>query len=96
LIEPGRPREQVENHGKAFTPQVTFLCKAELGFFQVLEIVTCWLVPPGGWYLPPQNILLPENRFLRQVRELNIQRKNPGSALWHQKQGLKRLVIYVK
>jgi len=45
--------------------QVIFLCKGELGFFQVLEIVTSWLVPPGGWYLPPQNILLPENRFLQ-------------------------------
>ncbi len=33
-----------------------------------------------GWYLPPQKILLAENRFL-QVRELKIRRKNPGSAL---------------
>jgi hypothetical protein len=44
--------------------QVIFLCKAELGVFQILEIVTGWLVPPG-WYLPPQKILLAENRFLQ-------------------------------
>jgi hypothetical protein len=35
-----------------------------VGFFQVLKIVTGWLVPPG-WYFPPQKILLAENRFLQ-------------------------------
>jgi hypothetical protein len=35
----GRPREQVENHGMACT-QVLFICKAEMGFFHFLEIVT--------------------------------------------------------
>jgi hypothetical protein len=46
--------------------------------------VTVWLVPSSGqkipvqpgWYLP-----LAENRFFRDLRELKIQRKNPGSAL---------------
>ncbi len=68
----GRPREQVENHGRACT-QVLFLCKAELGFFHFLETVTGWLVPSAGqkipvqpgWYLPLHNILLAENRFLQ-------------------------------
>ncbi len=49
-----------------------------------------WLVPSAGqkipvqpgWYLPPQKIPIAENRFFRQVRELKIRRKNPGSALW--------------
>jgi hypothetical protein len=35
-----------------------------------------------GWYLSQQKIQLAENPgFFRQVRELKIQRKNPGSAL---------------
>jgi len=53
-----RPREQVENHGRACT-QVLFLHKAELGFFHFLEIVTGWLVPCTG-----QKIPVAENRFL--------------------------------
>jgi hypothetical protein len=44
LPEAGRPREHVENHGRTCT-QVFFLCKADLGFFHFLEIVTGWLVP---------------------------------------------------
>jgi hypothetical protein len=40
----GRPREQVQKHGRACT-QVLFLCKAELGFFHCLKILTGWLVP---------------------------------------------------
>jgi len=32
------------NSGRACT-QVLFLCKAELGFFHFLEIVTGWLLP---------------------------------------------------
>ncbi len=50
--------------------------------------MTVWLVPSAGqkipvepgWYLPPQKILLAENRFL-QLRELKMQRKNLGSTL---------------
>jgi hypothetical protein len=45
--------------------QVLFLLKAELGFFHFLEIVTGWL----------------KTGFFRQVRELKIQRENPGRAL---------------
>jgi hypothetical protein len=60
--------------------------KALPGFFHFLEIVTGRLVPSAGqkipvqpgWYLPPQKIRL---CFFRQVRELKIQRKNPGSTL---------------
>jgi hypothetical protein len=60
-------------------------------FFPFLEIVSGWLVPSAGkkipvqpgWYLPPQKILrLLKTGFSRQVRELKIQKKNPGSALW--------------
>jgi hypothetical protein len=47
-----------------------------LGFFHFLEIVTGWLVPSAGQkipvqagsYLPPQKILLAENRFLQTVK----------------------------
>jgi hypothetical protein len=68
----GRPREQVENHGRAYT-QVLFLREALPGFFHFLEIVTGWMVRSAGqkipvdpgWYLPPQNIPLAENRFLQ-------------------------------
>ncbi len=68
----GRPREQVENHERAYT-QVLFLRKALPRFFHFLEIVTGWLVRSvgqkipvePGWYLPPQNIPLAENRFLQ-------------------------------
>jgi hypothetical protein len=67
-----RPREQIKNHRRACT-QVLFLCKAELGFFHFLEIMTGWLVPSAGkkipvnpgWYLPPRKIPLAENRFLQ-------------------------------
>jgi hypothetical protein len=70
--EAGRPRVQVKNCGRACT-QVLSLCQAELGFFHFFEIVTGWLVPSAGqkipvqpgWYLPPQNIPLGENRFLQ-------------------------------
>jgi hypothetical protein len=73
--EAGRLREQIENHGRAYT-QVLFLLKAELGFFHFLEIVTGWLVPSAGrkipvqpgWYLPAQKILLAENRFLQTCK----------------------------
>jgi len=59
----------------------------ELGFFLFLQIVTAWLVPSAGqkipaqpgWYLPRSRLL--KTGFFRQVRELKIQRKNPGSAL---------------
>ncbi len=68
----GRPKEQVENHGRACT-QVLFLGLSELGFFHFLEIVIGWLVPSTGqkipvqpgWYLPPQKIPLAENTFLQ-------------------------------
>jgi hypothetical protein len=67
-----RPREQVENHGRACT-QVLFQRKAKLEFFHFLEIVTGWLVPSAGqkipvqpsWYLPPQKTPLAEYGFLQ-------------------------------
>jgi hypothetical protein len=88
--EAARPREQAENHGRACT-KVLFLRKAELGFFHFLEIVRGWLVPsaagqkipvhPGGYRPPPHKIPLAENRFLQAyIRELKIQRKNPGKC----------------
>ncbi len=72
MPEPGRPMEQVKNHGGACT-QVLSLCRAELNFFHFLEIMTGWLVGSAGqkipvlpgWYLPPQKIPLSENRFLQ-------------------------------
>jgi hypothetical protein len=45
--EPGRPREHVENYGRACT-QVRFLWEADLGFFHFSEIVRGWLVPSAG------------------------------------------------
>ena len=65
--EADRPRDQVKKHGRACT-QVLFLCKAELGLFHFLEIVTGWLVPSAGQkipiepgcYLPAQKIPLAE------------------------------------
>jgi hypothetical protein len=68
-----RPREQVENHGRACT-QGIFPRKAELGFCHFLEIVIGWLVVPSdgqkipasvAWYLSPPKIPLAENRFLQ-------------------------------
>jgi hypothetical protein len=58
--------------GRACT-QILFLSKAELRFFHFFEIVTRWLVRSAGQkipvqsgcYLPPQKILLAENRFLQ-------------------------------
>jgi hypothetical protein len=80
--EADRSREQVQKHGRACT-QVLFLCKAELGLFHFLEIMTGWLVPSAG-----QKITIEPGRsrslktgFFRQVRELEIQKKNPSSAL---------------
>ncbi len=69
--------------------QVLFLCKAELGFFHFLEIVTCWLLPSAGQKIPVvlagtchrRRSRLLKTGFFGQVRELKIQRKNPGSGL---------------
>jgi hypothetical protein len=83
----GRPREHVKNHGRACT-QVLFLGKAELRFFYFLEIVTGWLAPSAGQKIlvlaatfHPKRSRLLKTGFFIQVRELKIQRKNPGSAL---------------
>jgi hypothetical protein len=89
--ETGRPREQVENHGRACT-QVLFLHKGELGFFHFLEIATGRLVPSVGQKIPRSQYRLAgtfhckrsrilKTGFFKQVRELKIQRKNPGSVL---------------
>jgi hypothetical protein len=84
----GRPSEKIKNHERAYN-QVLFLCKAELGFFHFLEIVTGWLVRSvvrrsqyslAGTFRRRRPCLLKTGAF-RQVRELKIQRKNPGSAL---------------
>ncbi len=64
--------------------------QVKMGFFHFLEIVTSWLVPSAGqmiliqpsWYLPHSRSCLLKTGFFRQVRELQMQRKNPGSALW--------------
>jgi len=45
--EPGRPREQVKNHGRVCT-QVLSLCRAELNFFRFLEIMTSAGVKPSA------------------------------------------------
>jgi hypothetical protein len=57
LPDASRPREPLENDGRACT-QVLFLRKAELGFVHFLEIVTGWLVPstiedPACWKQVP-------------------------------------------
>ncbi len=75
--------------------QVLFLSKTELGFFHCFRNSDSLCLLPSadqkipmqpGWYLRQQKIPFAENRFLqtgffRHVRELKIQRKNPGSAL---------------
>jgi hypothetical protein len=88
MPEAGRLREQVENHRRACT-QVLFLRKAELRFFHFLEIVTGWLVPSAGQKsqysmagtFQRRRSRLLKTGFFRQVRELEVGRKNPGSAL---------------
>jgi len=72
-------RSLLESHGGACT-QVLFLCKAELGFFHILEIVTGWLGTFGwskqpGSYFPPQKIWLAENRFLHAGKEAEYKGK---------------------
>lgn len=47
----GRLSEQVENQERVCT-QVLFLSKGELGFFDLLEIVTSWLIPSSGQKIP--------------------------------------------
>ncbi len=105
VVEAGRPREQLENHGKACT-QVHFLSKAELGFFHFLEIMTCWLIPSAGQKIQVQHMAgtfhrrkscLLKTGFFSQGREMKVQRKNRGSALGlcssmlhHQTEGRKR------
>jgi hypothetical protein len=44
-----RPREQVENHGRAY----------------LVPSADQKIPVQPGWYLPPQKILLAENRFLQ-------------------------------
>jgi hypothetical protein len=56
--------------------QVLFLRIAELGFFHFLQIVTRLA---GTFHRRSSRLL--KTSFFRQVRELKIQRKNPGSAL---------------
>jgi hypothetical protein len=88
MPEASRSKEQLSNHGRACT-QVLFLRKAELGFFHFLEIVTGWLVPSAGQKIQyslagtfhRRRSHLLKTSFLRQVREMKRQRKNPGSAL---------------
>jgi hypothetical protein len=74
------PREQVENHRRAST-QVLFLPKAELGFFHFFEIVTGWKIPvQPGWYLPPQEIQLAENKFLHAGKGAKNTKEKSRSA----------------
>jgi hypothetical protein len=73
--EAGRPREPVENHGRACT-QVLFLREAELGFVHILEIGD----RPAGTFHHRISSLLKTGSF-RQVRELKIQWKNPGNQV---------------
>jgi hypothetical protein len=71
---------------------VLFLHKGELGFFHFLETVTGRLVSSAGQKIPRSQYRLArtfhrkksrilKTGFFKQVRELKIQRKNPGSAL---------------
>jgi hypothetical protein len=86
-----QPREQVENHGRACT-QVLFLSKAELGFFhssvflkseKIVKIFSTAVDPSSlADIFHCKRSRLLKTSFFRQVRELKIQRKNRGSALW--------------
>jgi hypothetical protein len=73
--EASKPREQVENHERAYT-QVLFLHKAELGFFHFLEIVLGWLVPCDG----EKNPILAENRFLRACKGAENTKEKPKQS----------------
>jgi hypothetical protein len=75
MPEAGRPREQVKSHGRTST-QVLFLCKAELGFFSLFRNSDRL----AATFLCRRSSHLLKTGFFRQVRELKIQRKIPGSA----------------
>jgi hypothetical protein len=75
VSQAGRLREQVENHRRACT-QVIFLLKAEQGFFSLFRNSDRL----AGTFHRRRSRLL-KTSFFRQVRELKIQRENPGSAL---------------
>jgi hypothetical protein len=68
----GRPREQVENHGRACI-QVLSYGKQSWESCSLFRIVTGWLVSSAGqkipvqpgWYLPLQKNLLAGNRFIQ-------------------------------
>jgi hypothetical protein len=89
VSEAGRLRERVENHGRVYT-QVLFLRKSrELGFFSLfrnsdrLAGTFRWSEDPSTAWLvasTTERSSLLKTGFFRQVRELKIQRKNPGSA----------------
>jgi hypothetical protein len=48
-----RPFRDLRSMPEAGT-EVLFVCKAELGFFHFLEIVTGWLLPSAGQKIPVQ------------------------------------------
>jgi hypothetical protein len=82
--EASRPREQVENHRRAFT-QMLFLRKAELGLFHFSEIVTGSLVRRSQYNLigtfHRRISSFAKTGFFKQVRELKIKGKIQGCAL---------------
>jgi len=52
VLEAGRPREQVKNHGT----QVLFLCKAALRFFSSLADTFHWSEDPSSAWLVPSTV----------------------------------------
>jgi hypothetical protein len=82
--EASGPREQVENRGRACTQVLFLLHKAELGLFHFLEIVAGSLVRRSQYNLigtfHRRISSLAKTGFFKQVRELKIQRKNPGQC----------------
>ncbi len=72
MLEAGRLREQVDNHGRACT-QVLFLSKVKLGFFHLPLVGTAWLVPstagdPACW-----NRFLQANKGAENTKEKSKQ-----------------------
>jgi len=106
--EAGTLREQVENQGRACCSQVLYLCKAELGFYHFLDLVTglvgtfSWSEDPStAWLVPSRRSHLLGTCFFREVKGAeNTKEKSMATAdlpqavgYGHGKIGLPNLMV---